>query len=258
MITCVLQGGLGNQMFQISAATAAAMRHGVVSKFNFQNHYLPLQGRKAENYKDNIFRNIISDGTLVPENVYREGAHSFSEIPYVEGDLCLFGYFQSEKYFSDFKEQIRDLFSPTPEVEGYLSDKYGKLLEKKTTSIHIRRGDYLKFSNVHPSCGKEYYSKAMNMVSDTEMYVIFSDDPDWCKDNFMGNRFYVAEGEEDYMDMYFMSKCKNNIIANSSFSWWAAWLNENPNKKVISPSRWFGPGGPHDAHDIIPKSWIRI
>jgi len=257
VITSQLQGGLGNQMFQIAAATALGHRHGVETVFNFKNHYLPLQGRKAKNYQNSVFSRLKIDDELIVSNVYREVGHSFSDISYTSGSLCLLGYFQSEKYFLNFSKQIRELFSCTAEIESYLNKKYNSIFEKKTTSIHIRRGDYLKFSDVHPSCGKEYYTKAME-IADADLYVIFSDDPLWCSDNFKGSKFLVVDGEEDYTDMYLMSKCNNNIIANSSFSWWSAWLNNNENKVVIAPKKWFGDRGPQDYHDIVPSDWERI
>tara|TARA_R110000824_G_scaffold101327_2_gene240696 strand:+ start:8542 stop:9324 length:783 start_codon:yes stop_codon:yes gene_type:complete len=258
MLSTQLQGGLGNQMFQIAAAYGVALRNNVIPQFNFENHYLPLQGRKAKNYIDSVFRNIKINNALHSfENTYREESHHFSEIEYKE-DLYLIGYFQSERYFSDCKEEIRELFAPSDEISSYLQDKYDDILNKISTSIHIRRGDYLKFSNIHPQCTQEYYIKAISLVAPTEVYVVFSDDPEWCKSNFAGSKFYVVDNEEDYIDMYLMSKCNNNIIANSSFSWWGAWLNTNQSKKVITPSRWFGNDGPQDTQDIIPDDWIKV
>ena len=258
MLSTQLQGGLGNQMFQIAAAYGVALRNNAIPEFNFENHYLPLQGRKAKNYIDSIFRNIKINNALHSfENIYQEQSHHFSEIEYKE-DLCLVGYFQSEKYFSDCEDEIRELFGPSAEINSYLQGKYSAVLNKISTSIHIRRGDYLKFSNIHPQCTQEYYIKAMSLVAPTEVYVIFSDDPEWCKRNFTGNKFYVVDNEEDYIDMYLMSQCSNNIIANSSFSWWGGWLNANQSKKVITPSRWFGDDGPQDTQDIIPDDWIKV
>ena len=257
MITSALQGGLGNQMFQIAAAAAIAWRNDDAPVFDLDNHYLPLQGRKASNYVNNIFRNVDFKENLDIKSVYREPHHHYSKILYYE-NLCIIGYFQSEKYFSDYGDKIKELFSLPKKDNDYLSEKYGKTLSLKTTSIHIRRGDYLQFSNIHPSCGQEYYSKAMKNIPDTEKFIIFSDDPQWCKENFRGERFLVVEGEEDYIDMHLMSRCDNNIIANSSFSWWAAWLNNNPQKNIIAPAKWFGDDGPQDEQDMLPENWTRI
>ncbi len=257
MITAKLQGGLGNQMFQIAAASALAWRNDDVAVFDLNNHYLPLQGRKAHNYADNIFRGIEFNDSVRPSYVYREADHTYQQIPYKE-NMSLFGYFQSAKYFEDYSNKIKELFSPDDTTRQYLTDKYGELLDTNTASIHIRRGDYLKFKNIHPTCTREYYVEAMTFLPGDTNYMIFSDDPEWCLRNFNMKRFKVIEGEEDYVDMHLMSMCKNNIIANSSFSWWAAWLNENNDKTVIAPKVWFGPDGPSGDHDLIPSNWMRV
>ena len=97
------------------------------------------------------------------------------------------------------------------------------------------------------------------MKPDTEIFVVFSDDIKWCKENFIGNNFYFVENEKDYIEMYLMSSCNNNIISNSSFSWWSAWINENENKKIIGPKNWFGPSLSNISdRDIIPLEWIKI
>jgi hypothetical protein len=257
MITCVLQGGLGNQMFQIAAASALAWRNDDVAVFDLGNHYLPLQGRKALNYMDNIFRSVEFSDSVHPSHIYRESHHHYEPIPYRK-DTTLFGYFQSEKYFADYSKKIKDLFSPDDETNKYITDKYGEVLSGEVVSIHIRRGDYLKFKNVHPTCTKEYYMEAMSTLPENTNYMIFSDDPEWCLKNFNVKHFKVVEGEKDYVDMYLMSMCKNNIIANSSFSWWAAWLNKNDNKIVIAPKIWFGPDGPKDDYDLLPEKWTTM
>ena len=257
MITTQLQGGLGNQMFQIAAASALALRNDDVAIFDLENHHLPLQGRKAFNYTENIFRSVNFDSSLPVAIIYKEPNHHYEELPYRE-NMMLFGYFQSEKYFADYSEEIKELFSPSEETKQYINDKYGELLSGEVASIHIRRGDYLKFKNIHPTCTKEYYTQAMSELPEDTKYMIFSDDPDWCLENFDMKHFKVVENEKDYIDMHLMSMCKNNIIANSSFSWWAAWLNKNNDKIVIAPKVWFGPDAPGSDRDLLPNSWMRI
>ena len=97
----------------------------------------------------------------------------------------------------------------------------------------------------------------MASLSPETKYLIFSDDPQWCLDNFKMEKFRVVEGEQDWVDLYLMSECKNNIIANSSFSWWSAWLNSSPDKRIIAPQKWFGPDGPQDEYDLVPSTWER-
>ena len=257
MITCKLQGGLGNQMFQIAAITSLAWKNNDIAKFDLNSHYLPSQGRKAHNYIDNIFRNVEFNDNIEIDSVYNEGGHQYVDMPYVKNSRFI-GYFQSEKYFEDHVLKIKDLFSIDENTKNYIFEKYNDILKKKPTSIHIRRGDYLKFKDVHPVCKKEYYIEAMKRLpSDTE-YLIFSDDPDWCLKSFAMKKFTVIRGEADFVDLFLMSLCQNNIIANSSFSWWAAWLNINEGKKIFAPKAWFGAAGPQYTDDIIPNSWIRL
>ena len=126
------------------------------------------------------------------------------------------------------------------------------------TSIHVRRGDYVKHPNHHPVQTIEYYNKSVEMVGKDTTIVVFSDDIEWCKKNFNIDNIIYIEDEKDYIELYLMSLCDNNIISNSSFSWWGAWLNTNENKKVIAPNKWFGSAINENTNDIIPKGWIKI
>jgi hypothetical protein len=104
----------------------------------------------------------------------------------------------------------------------------------------------------------EYYRKALLFFHDIKNVLVFSDDIEWTKTTFVDKNFKIIEGEPDYMDLYIMSMCTNNIIANSTFSWWAAWLNKNPDKLVIAPKNWFSDDYEHDIDELIPKSWITL
>jgi len=119
--------------------------------------------------------------------------------------------------------------------------------------LHVRRGDYLQLPTHHPTCTIDYYHKAL--ANFDGKVLVFSDDIDWCRKTFQDPRFEFVKGNLDYIDLYLMSMCKNNIIANSSFSWWAAWLNDNKDKKVIAPKKWFGPAISHNTMDLYPKKW---
>lgn len=237
MITSLLQGGLGNQLFQISAAVALALRNNDNACFDIDGHRIGLQGRDASNYKTNIYRNLLT-GKIETNNIFNQNGHHYEEILYQE-NLKLIGYFQSEKYFEDYKEYILKLFGPTEEILEYINNKYGDILSKNTCSINVRHGDYLRYPNHHPICSVGYYEDAIKHFNDTT-FLIFSDNINWCKSIFTEGNFIFIEGEEDYIDLYLISMCKNNIIANSSFSWWGSWLNRNENKKIIAPLRWFG------------------
>lgn len=256
MITCYLQGGLGNQMFQIAAVTALAIENNDIAVFDKRNHNLPLQGRKADCYIDNVFRNINFSDSIKTMNFYKEEEFFYKKIPYRES-LTVSGYFQSEKYFYSHEKQIRELFSPSEKTINYLLDKYPQIAKQGVTSIHVRRGDYLKFKDIHPPCSLKYYVEATKKFKNSDFFV-FSDDPDWCQKVFKSEKFTIISEEQDYNELYLMSMCKNNIIANSSFSWWAAWLNKNQNKTIIAPKQWFGPSAQMTCRDVIPEKWSRI
>ena len=155
--------------------------------------------------------------------------------------------------------QRTNLFRPDVDIVKYIDTKYGDILNKEETiSIHIRRGDYLEKEDRHPVCRMEYYQAAIEYIDtfNSPIFIIFSDDIEWCKKHFIGDNYIFIQDEEDYIDLYLMSLCKHNIIANSSFSWWGAWLNKNINKKVIAPQNWFGVNKRLPTQDIYCEEWI--
>jgi hypothetical protein len=248
MIGTLLQGGLGNQMFQIAATVALAKRNNDEACFNFDYCTTPLQGNPSNKYKDVLFSKICNRNDVKFSSFYNEPKFSYTEIPYQE-NLLLKGYFQSYKYFLDFEKEIQDLFTlPTNIFENTIPN---------LTSIHVRRGDYIRLQNYHGVCPKEYYQKAMELMGDVN-FIFVSDDMNWVKQNFKGDNIFYSDSTEELLDLTLMSICTNNIISNSSFSWWGAFLNKNPNKKIIAPSQWFGPEGPKDTQDICPTEWITI
>jgi hypothetical protein len=256
MVTCELMGGIGNQLFQIATTTALALRNNDTACFDIDGHRIGLQGRNASEYLTNVYSKILNK-KIESSNVFNENGFDYREIEYKE-NLKIVGYFQSEKYFSDYKKEINELFQPNEDIKTYILQKYGNILDKNTCSIHIRHGDYLMFPNHHPPCSINYYNKAMEYFDNT-LFLIFSDDINWCKTIFKGDNFIFIENELDYIDLYIMSMCKNNIIANSSFSWWGSWLNRNEGKKVIAPSKWFGKAySDWNTNDIYTKNTIII
>ena len=254
MVSCKLQGGLGNQLFQIASTHALALRNNDISGFNLNDCYTPLQGNPSSSYRTNILKDINHVESHTFRNVYFEPTFSYQQIPYSK-DLMLQGYFQSEKYFIDHKEEIIKLFNPNLNKKLVLDFIVG--IDKQITSIHIRRGDYLKNEKFHKTCSMEYYKQSMNLIGDS-VFIFFSDDMDWVKKNFKGDNFLFSPFTEEIDDLTLMSECNNNIIANSSFSWWGAYLNQNENKKVVAPKDWFGVNGPKDTQDIIPKNWVKL
>ena len=245
-------GGLGNYMFQISAASSLAEKNKFKAVFNFDE--AKRIHRNINLYKDNILRKV-KIGKFDINYTYKEPEFSYNEIPY-QNNMLLDGYFQSEKYFDE--KVVRELFSIDDITNDYIDGKYGSLLKNKTVSVHVRRGDYLPRIGRHPVCGMSYYNKAFEYFEDDNLFLIFSDDIEWCKNNFKGNNFIFIENELDYIDLYLMSLCGDNIICNSTFSWWGAWLNNNKNKKVISPKIWFGEKKPLNTKDLYCENWIVI
>lgn len=263
-ITCDLLGpgdgkhnyGLCNQMFQIAALYSHAKDHKL--EVTFPQIKLPSFG----DYTTNIFSRVNS--TAIDSRAF-----SYKEVPFgyhpltPQPDIIYRGYMQSEKYFVHNRSLILDLFAPTKEVQEYIQEKYGPLLKTTTLSIHVRRGDYINLSQHHPTSGIEYYATAARYITDriqVDNYVVFSDDIEYCKVLFgdLKDITYI-EREKDYIDLYLMSLCKHNIITNSTFSWWGAWLNQNPDKIVIAPQQWFGPAKAGlDVKDIIPETWIKF
>ena len=248
-ITIVLKrhegnSGLGNLMFTLATGVAVSLKNN--------KGYISTIPNGFNKYSDNILRNIEVT-TINPSHIYNEISFTYNEIPNVS---AIDGYFQSEKYFVNYKEQIYKLFSPIAKIQEYINNKYGDILNN-SVGIHVRRGDYLNYPDIHPACSMEYYNKALKRFKNRENFIVFSDDIKWCKNNFDKN-FHFVEYEKDYMDLYIMSQCTDNIIANSSFSWWAAWLNKNPDKKIIAPKLWFGKDKQLSTKDLIPANWLVI
>jgi hypothetical protein len=263
MIYCKLKGGLGNLLFQVAGALSIAEQNNTnVSFYNLQEqlNYLNLDNNYNPNLKHAneysfLFENLI---TTPPTNFRKlDYPFNFCDKGLID-DVIIEGFFQSEKYFLNIRERLIKQFKEPLLIEKLVDEKYSQLNER-VTSIHIRRGDYLKNTNYHPIQPIEYYTKAIELVKDiTDYFFIFSDDIDWCKNNLIGDNFIYIDGECDYIDLFLMARCKNNIIANSSFSWWGAWLNKNENKIVIAPHLWFGPMIGENITDLIPEKWVKI
>lgn len=265
-VTTKLAGGLGNYMFQIAAAYAYGLKYNKSSIFTINDSF--VVHKHIDKYSDNILSNV----NLVPEknfggfNIFNENGFHYTEIPKIDGNVYLNGYFQSEKYFKEYSDDIKKIFQQPSTIFDIVVEKmldsYGvDMSNDNTCSIHVRRGDYLNHPNHHPTQNMNYYMKAIKQMSKDSIFLIFSDDIAWCKANFpdVPEKFKFIEGNTDYEDLLLMSLCKNNIICNSTFSWWAAWLNDNPDKKVIAPSVWFGPAyASHNTEDLYCEGWIKI
>jgi len=246
-------GRLGNQMFQIAAVIGASIRHEMPARFPKWEY--------AQHFKGTLDQSL---GWRPFLKVYRERGYPYQNIPAGSGfpfsGLDLEGYFQSEKYFEHCTHKIREIFSPADEIEDILEAKYGHWLSHpQTCSIHVRRTDYLRYQDYHPLQTIAYYESCMAAVpGDAVEFLVFSDDIAWCKSAFLGPNIHFIEEERDVVALQLMARCKHNIIANSSFSWWGAWLNLHPEKKVFAPRNWFGPQAlNHDIRDLIPANWVK-
>jgi hypothetical protein len=262
-------------MFQFAGTIGIATKAGYDYAFPEENTQVP----SVEDFKDGITREVYFDlpkyfpntvKTIKPideiKTIYSVNephfhfSHNFFTIP---DQTDLGGYYQTEKYFEHCQELIRSYFEFDKDIVSDASSKFPKFsLSLEYVSIHLRKGDYAGLQQFHPVMDPDYYSSALSEFTDGNYcFLIFSDDIEYSKDIFgqQENVVYI-EGNDPAIDMCMMSMCDHNIIANSSFSWWAAWLNQNPNKKVIAPKKWFGPAynNIHDTKDLYPKSWIVV
>jgi hypothetical protein len=255
-------------MFQVAATLSLAKDNNTEASFpNLEEHLINLnidnfhnpKLNHANEYKNlNIFKFLKQDKPIANTKIYNFPFH-YEKINLNSEHLIIDGYFQSEKYFIKNEQYIREKFSIDDFIIDYINKKYNNVLQQTTTSIHVRRGDYLKLNQYHPTMNLDYFKNGIDLTKlKTKNYIVFSDDIEWCKTKFLGNRFIFIENEKDYIEMYLMSLCDNNIISNSTFSWWSSWLNPNESKTVISPKKWFGKMIEHSDSDIIPSKWLRI
>lgn len=258
IVSTKLMGGLGNMLFQIAAAYSTSLRDN--KDMICDTNHMIVPHKSYTSYLNNIFRKIKFSNNIIINSINNEKEFNYSPIPRTEGNLKIIGYFQSEKYFINHKDEINKLFEVDDDTKNKLIDKYGDILNNETCSIHVRRGDYLKYQNHHPIQSIEYYKESIKLIGEDKHFLIFSDDIKWCESNFqfLPNKTFITNNL-DYEDLYLMSMCKNNIIANSSFSWWGAWLNQNKDKKVIAPSKWFGISNSHlNTNDLYCDKWIKL
>jgi hypothetical protein len=243
-------------LFQVATTTALALRNDDRAVFDLKSHWAH-QGNKPTRFTKGIFRHLVHERRPKAAIKYDEPHFHYAPIPY-EPEMKLEGYFQSEKYFGDRREDILALLAPTTEQVDYLAKKYGALFETRVVSIHVRRGDYVKLADHHPPCTEEYYRRAIEIVGPAR-YFVFSDDIAWCKKAFAGPELTFVSEKDEQLEMYLMSMCHGHVIANSSFSWWGAWLNRRAEVPVVAPKVWFGPAlAMNDTRDLVPERWTRI
>ncbi|UWR92161.1 alpha-1,2-fucosyltransferase [Phaeobacter inhibens] len=283
MIITRLHGRLGNQMFQYAAGRALADRLGVS---------LTLDSRGAELRGEGVLTRVFDLDLATPDilpplrqraplgyALWRGLGQHLGTGPKLRREVglgynpdfvdwsdnsYLHGYWQSERYFAQSAERIRRDFT-FPEYSNLQNaEMAARIGETNAISLHVRRGDYLTLA-AHVLCDQAYYEAALAQVLDglegEPTVYVFSDDPQWAKENLpLPCDKVVVDfngADTDYEDMRLMSLCKHNIIGNSSFSWWAAWLNQTPNRRVAGPAKWFGDPKLNNP-DILPPGWLRI
>lgn len=282
MIVVKTFAGLGNQMFMYAAARCLAHIHRTSLKIDdrdwrwrlsrqFGLYHFNLGVDMADRDDLKAFRPSLQrrlSGWLAtpadpqPASRYREPHFHFDESFFsAPSDCYVEGYFQSEKYFAPIADIVRHEFTMKPQFVQHLRDKAAELRERRSVSVHIRRGDYVTNRNFWV-LSADYYAAAIaylrQRIPDLAIYY-FSDTPGWVAANMqsLGGPGELVSGKitkTNIEDLYLMSQCQNYVIANSTFSWWGAWLSGNPEKIVIAPSRWFR-ALPYDTRDLIPDTW---
>lgn len=279
-------GGLGNQMFQWAFGMALEAKTGVKTVFDmsfFEKKYarpyelnvFGVNCPRVEGFLDKLkltllwkFRKKIADNTILGTGFYAEAHfHYDNKLFSIKPNTYIEGFFQSEKYFEVVKDIVRAAFQFKTKPDSFNQHLIEQISNSNSISLHIRRGDYVqkkRYQNLYATCSLDYYKRGVEYIAKTvedPKLFVFSDDPSWVKQNldlpyeciFVSNN----SGDKSWEDMRLMSLCKHNVIANSSFSWWGAWLNNNPQKIVIAPKKWFNDGKIVQS-DVIPQEWIRL
>ena len=285
MIIVKIIGGLGNQMFQYSYAKALQQKgyevkidisafetYKIHDGYQLDKYNIDLEvSTKEENYKffkNTLFSKILRKFGIDFSRRIKEKSLLFDkELLNIEDNSYLDGYFQCEKYFKDIKEIILKQFRIKLEISSYTKEMENKIKSSQNScSLHVRRGDFVNKKNIfiHGACDKEYYEKSVKYLKEKVgqmSYFIFSDDMKWVKENLvLENAIYIDSKEKrlPHEDIYLMSLCSHNIIANSSFSSWGALLNKNEEKIVIAPKRWFNDEKMQkQSRDIASEGWIK-
>lgn len=263
----IFKGGLGNQMFQYVFSNYLSRNYheniyGYYGNSGFKDH----NGLEINDCFKNV--NLPHEGILsnllvliykIKRKIFHLSSNTFDKFD--KNDIVYDGYWQDINFFTF---PINELFQFKDDINDKNQSLLKTIRESNSISVHIRRGDYLsKHETIYGNvCTIEYYSRAIEYVKSRikgPQFIFFSDDINWVKNNFKDiNYIYVDwnKGADSYIDMLLMSECKHNIIANSTFSWWGAYLNSNKDKIVISPKKWFNTE--INKIDIIPASWIKI
>ena len=288
MITMQLNGGLGNQMFQYAMGRALSLRMDepltldvtrvnrnmhrsyCLDNFGIEARLLTAKWKRPPKFKSEraqAFANRLMEA-IGRAGRTRETDFGFNpDFLTVKGNVYLIGYWQCEKYFIDHEATIRDELTLKTQLAAERQEVEQQIMTTNAVSLHVRRGDYVSSPSINAKLGTftpEWFGEAMRRMTnhvETPVFYVFSDDPAWVRDNIRSDHPLVfvdpQDDGKDWEDMALMSRCRSHIIANSSFSWWGAWLNGRPDKHVIAPARWFA--SPElEGKDIVPERWERL
>lgn len=246
-IVNLMKGGLGNQMFQIASSYGFARDIGARYAINYA---LFASYSLVSAYPYREFYSKIPATNIRPDYFWEETSFAHTPIKYCKEmlekhNMRLGGYLQSPKYFDNYREEIKNLFTfPKIDLKGIIDDN--------TIGVHIRRGDYVYYTE-HNILTEEYFHRAIDSMGEGNV-IICTDDPQWVRERF---NYPVSPMQSDLEDLYLLSQCKRLVISNSSFSWWAAYLGVDKDR-VIAPEEWFGDPGPYDYQDIYMKEWEKM
>ena len=287
MIVVKLMGGLGNQMFQYAAGRALSVKHAVPLFLdeNFLNkdpkgayvqrspelHQLKIKANVADRLtlknfeRDGFWDKLFQKKSSAPDVLF-EGDGLNSDFFKVGSHVYLNGFWQSESYFGSCRDLLLREFQPNYNLSEIAGEFLEKIKSKNSVSLHVRRGDYVSHAGAnkfHGVMGSDYYSKAIDLMQQkagTCHFFIFSDDINWCKQNFsqLGEVTFVdINGKYSSVDLFLMKVCKHHIIANSSYSWWGSWLCENPDNITVAPATWLLDKNV-STEKLYCKNWIKI
>ena len=259
-------GRLCNQMFQYAALKGIARNTGVDCCIPHYTQAVDdgignmLRTELFDSFDLDVTVKLLDNGhaPVVNERHFHFDEELFKMCP---DHVDLRGYFQTEKYFKHIEKEIRSDFTFKDEILNPCKEMIESV--ENPIALHVRRGDYIKNAENHFNLPRAYYDAALSKFDDDRNVIVFSDDPLWCHDEgiFVDDRFIISENEDNRVDLCLMSLCDDFIIANSSYSWWGAWLSTNKDKTVIAPAQWFGKTGytkDHNTKDLIPNDWTII
>lgn len=254
---------LGNNLFQVATTYALAWEHNAIPLFPemvrrsdnpFNPHNVPL------NHEHIFYQCNVSKPTRPITNTWTEPSHAYHPISF-KPNMRLSGYFQSEKYFVKYRERLLKLFYPLAEDIEYIKTKYKEIIDHPCSiGIQIRHQYEDPSGKMYIQYGKDYIRKAISLFPSDAFFVFSSNNVKFCRENIPEEltNYVVLENEPDYIDFFVLMFCKHNIITNSTFGWWSAWLNQHPHKIIIAPAVWYHPSCPLPTHDLIPGDWIRV